>query len=1089
MKVETVESYRLSPQQKRLWLLSQAGRSQEYRAHCVVTVEGKIDSSLLRAAVETLAERFEILRTTFRRRAGMSIPVQVIGDARVDWGPDHDLSGLSAPAQQAGIEALISEAGESELDLERGPLFRVSLAPLAPDAAALIVSLPALYADTATLKNLLAALGKCYEAQLAERSLDDEPIQYADAAEWLNELLESEDTEAGRVFWSKHDLSGISAMTLSFELEVDEQAPLDSKFVAFQIKTELAARIEDLSRGLGVMPSTFLTAAWQVLLWRLTGQDKIIIGLGCEGRSYEGLSEAVGLFAKYLPLTADLEPGLRFDDLLRQEQQSASEIREWQEYFSWEAASPASIKQQYFPFIFDYEIAPARCVVNGVSFSMLQPHACIDRYKLRLICIKAGDGLAVELHYDNNLYTTADVDRMAGQFQKLLESAAADPSKPIGTLGFLTGEERRHILLDLNNTRTDYAGPTAFHRRFEEQAERIPDSVAVFCGDGHLSYRDLNTRANRLAHYLRANGAGAGAGTVVGVFMDRSLELVISILAVLKAGAAYMPLDPAYPKERITFMLLGANVPLLLTRQHLIGEVPENTSQIIDVDLERPAFADQSTQNPSGPNSLLSPAYLIYTSGSTGEPRGVIITQANLGHYVRAMAAKLEIVKSDRYLHTASISFSSSMRQLAVPLASGAAVVMATSEQRLDPVALFELIKQQGVTLVDLVPSHWRNCLQALRHIHPKDRATLLDNDLRLALSASEGLTFDVPETWKQEFGCEADFINMLGQTETTGIVAVYPIPARSGTKTKVVPVGRPIADTRIYLVNDEVELVPIGATGEIYIGGEGVGDGYLNRPDLTADRFIPDLFGDTPGARLYRTGDLARYHADGNIELLGRSDQQVKVRGFRVELGEIEAALASHQGIHEAVVLALDDADEYKRLTAYIVPRQNPAPSKEGLQSFLGERLPGYMVPSSYVILESLPLAPNGKLNRRALIDLEVASRADEAVCLEPRTPVEEMLVDIWRGVLGIERVGVNQNFFKLGGHSLLATVLISRVRDAFRMELPVLVLFECPTVAQFAQAIEEQLIKELDTQELQHLMRKVESLSDEEAAALGDR
>jgi aspartate racemase len=612
----------------------------------------------------------------------------------------------------------------------------------------------------------------------------------------------------------------------------------------------------------------------------------------------------------------------------------------------------------------------------------------------------------------------------------------------------------------------------------------MPEAAAFICDGQTMSYAELNARANRLARHLRASGVERGA--LVGIFMERSPLVAIAVLAIMKAGGAYVPLDPSYPGERLAFMLRDANVPLLLTEERLVAALPQHDMRIVACDSEWPTISQHEAENLPGTTSPHDLAYVIYTSGSIGEPKGVMIAHANLSHYVQAMNSRLQVSPTDRYLHTASISFSSSVRQLAVPFAHGATIVMASTAQRLDPLALFELIKREDVTIIDLVPSYWRTCIQVLRRLPSETRVSLLENRLRLILSASEPLTYDIPQTWTSEFKHRAAFVNMFGQTETTGIVTLFPITNVDGGAGRGVPVGQAIPNTRIYLLDQQAQPVPIGMSGELCIGGDGLGHGYLNHPELTAEKFTPDPFSQHPGARLYHTGDMARFESDGTIEFLGRRDFQVKLRGFRVELGEIESALVSHEAVHEAAVIACDKADGDKHLIAFVVPKQTPAPSESGLQDYLRDKLPAYMSPAKIIVLNTFPLTPNGKLDRQALTEFAQTSDTREQVYVAPRTPVEELLAEIWAQVLNVPRIGIHDNFFKLGGHSLLSTVLISRIREAFHVELPVLALFESPTVAELAGTIEQSLIKDVDSDEMLEMLKQLDGLSDEEISAL---
>jgi len=588
---------------------------------------------------------------------------------------------------------------------------------------------------------------------------------------------------------------------------------------------------------------------------------------------------------------------------------------------------------------------------------------------------------------------------------------------------------------------------------FAAQVARDPMQVAVISEDAQLTYGELNAKANQLARALR--NRGVGRESLVGICIDRSLDMAVGILGILKAGAAYLPLDPDYPAERLAWLLNDSNVSLVLTKIDLAPKVAAAKAGIALLDFEGEDLAENSAQNLDDvpqPNDL---AYVIYTSGSTGQPKGVMIEHANLANYVLALQLELQLAPTDRYLHTASISFSSSRRQLLLPLSQGATVVIATAEERKDPLALFAMIQQREVTVMDAVPSFWRNCTDVLASLDDHTRRTLLDNRLRLMLSASEPLLSDIPQTWMHRFAHPARHVHMFGQTETAGIVCVYRIPEKYNNDVATIPIGKPIANTEIYFLNEHREPVPLGTTGELYIGGAGVGRGYLNRPDVSAQKFIAHSFDGQPTRRLYRTGDFARLTTDGLIEFAGRQDSQVKVRGFRIEPGEIESTLARHPGVKHSAVVAMADGNGTKALVAYFVARET-VPSVSELREFLGARLPDYMVPSTFVELTALPLTANGKVDKRALPEPGKVRPTLATKYEAPTSTTEKRIEKIWAGVLGVNSVGINDDFFELGGHSLLAIQVMARINAQFKITVPLRMLFECSTIKKLAERIE---------------------------------
>ncbi len=590
-------------------------------------------------------------------------------------------------------------------------------------------------------------------------------------------------------------------------------------------------------------------------------------------------------------------------------------------------------------------------------------------------------------------------------------------------------------------------------RTFEEHVVAAPQSLAVVCEDEELTYGQLNQRANQLAHHLQK--LGVGPEVLVGICLERSVEMVIAIIGVLKAGGAYVPLDPSYPQERLSFLLQDTRIPLLITTQGLEEKIPGHHAQTLLLDSDADAIARESRDDLGRTPAPENLAYVIYTSGSTGRPKGVMVTHDSVSHYVNSLQKRFEITSSDVYLHTASIAFSSSVRQLMVPLSHGATVMVATSDRIANPLALFDLIKRKGVTVVDFVPSYWRNCIDNLLQLDEQPRAALLQNRLRLILSASEPLSSDIPRDWTTRLKHPARLINMFGQTETTGIVATYPIPAPGDEEVRTVPLGRAIDSAEIRLLDHQMQPVPVGVPGDLYVGGADLARGYLNRPDLTADRFVPDPFG-MPGSRLYKTGDMGRYSHDNNFEFVGRLDHQVKVRGYRVELGEIERALFAHPAVRKNVVVMREDGPGDKRLVAYVVPGGNVSPTVSELRRCLKQKLPEYMIPASFVVLNELPLTPNGKIDRSALPAPDRSRRGLEGIFEAPRTPVEQEVARIWCEVLNLEEVSVHDNFLDLGGQSLLATRIVSRLQRVLQTELTVRNLFENPTIASFSTVVD---------------------------------
>ncbi len=594
------------------------------------------------------------------------------------------------------------------------------------------------------------------------------------------------------------------------------------------------------------------------------------------------------------------------------------------------------------------------------------------------------------------------------------------------------------------------------HQLFEQQVRHSGDAVAVICGDKRLTYVELNGRANQLARHLRE--LGVGPDTLVAICVTRGVDVAVGILGILKAGGAWVPMDPRHPGERKQTVLESTKAQFLLTESSLLSDLPTSGIQTVVLDT---AWAGISSRNPSNLDNVAVPsnlAYLMFTSGSMGRPKGVMVTHANLAQYVVAMREALVVTPADIYLHTASIAFSSSVRQLFLPLVSGATSLVATVEQLHESLSLFEAIKNQNVTILDLVPSYWRTCIDALATLDELTRVRLLENRVRLIATASEALQSDLPRKWRQEFRHSAQLINMFGQTETTGIVTTYTIPADDSLELKIVPLGKPIANASTYLLDERGRIVPIGNLGEIHIGGPGVARGYLNLQEATAERFLPNPFFSVSDDRLYKTGDLGRCRADGTLEFVGRVDDQVKIRGIRIEPAEVAAVLGEHSDIKECGVIGQTDENNTRRLVAYVVPREGRTVESGALRTYLGEKLPEYMIPSAFVSLETLPRLASGKIDRSALPSQNRVRPDASSPMVPPRTDMERQLLDLWQAALGIVSISILDNFFELGGNSLSAMYLLNHVNKTFGERLSVASLYKAPTVEEFASLIEHQ-------------------------------
>jgi len=1036
--MQTINGFRLSPQQKYLWLLQQD--SPAYRIQSAISIEGSLQTDNLKKALEKVSDRHEIIRTSFQGKAGLKIPIQVISEhSSVSWNWVN-LSEVNPQEQEAKIEEIFQQEKSAFFKFDRNPVWHLSLITLSSERHILLVSLPALCADSRTLKNLVQEISQCYAACLHGEEITDEVVQYIQFSEWQNELLEDEEAAEGKEYWTRQDLSALASLRLPFENRLIN-APSQFTPQAFEVKLEsaLLVQVEDIARQYNTSLSTFLLACWKILLWRLIGQSELTVGVAFDGRKYEELEPALGLFAKFLPLSSQLTENFSFAETLHQIQQEECEAYKYQEYFSHEYLGNSS----GFPFGFEFEEHLKKHSASGVFFSIYKQYACCDRFKVKLSCHRQNDSLAAEFHYDPIFLADNSIRCLAEQFYALVQSVASNPQTAIGKLEMLSDRARNQLLLEFNSTKADYQLNKCVHQLFEEQAERSPNRIAAVCENQQITYSELNARANKIAHYLQQ--LGVKPEVIVGICVDRSLEAIAGILGILKAGGAYLPLDPAMPKERLALMLQNAQTPVLLTQQHLIKNLPETQAHIVCLDTDIPSFSPTTFVSASGENL----AYIIYTSGSTGTPKGVAIEHRQLLNYLHGIQERLNLPSGANYATVSTFAADLGHTVIFPALCSGGCLHIISQERATDPQAIAAYFQQHSIDCLKIVPSHLKALLSASNpaQILPKKRLIL----------GGEPLMWNLIETI-QKYNPDCSIFNHYGPTETTVGVLTYQVKMQGDRISQTVPLGRPLPNTQIYLLDSHLQPVPVGVAGELYIAGAGLARGYLNQPELTAEKFICKSLNQEPETRLYKTGDLARYLPDGNIEFIDRVDRQVKLRGFRIELGEIEAGLSHHPSVREAAVLLQENEPGNQRLVAYIVSHSKPSIQDsqliESLRSFLKEQLPEYMIPSAFVVLKALPLTPNGKIDRQALPAPSVAANFTDTF-VGPRTPAEEILAEIWSQLLNLKQVGIHDNFFDLGGHSLLITQLLAKVRECFQVELPLRVLFEAPTVAGLAEKI----------------------------------
>ena len=1030
MQNETIAGFWLSPQQRHLWRLQAAETSQPFRAIGIVAVRGPLEPEVLSMALRMLVDRHEILRTTFRCLSGTNVPAQVIAEAG-----GFVLDRIAPEERDRAVEDpyawLLARASGVRFELGSGPPLQVSLLPISGEEHALSVCLPALCADSVGIENLVRELGLCYEAALAGRRLDEVAAQYADVSEVLNEIARSEETKAGREYWRRSGLSGRLEARLPLEGETGGDPSFLPRAVDLALPASDLRAIEDLRRqGNGAVEAFFL-ACWATLIWRL-GAAAPVIGVRQNGRG-EGLEPVIVLLAKLLPVSFDPRPTASFAEFRAEVAGRLREAAEWQDYFDPEALDGESAA---WSWAFEIDAPAAAHRAGGVSLDVRHLHACIDRCEIKL-AIHRGESLTLSLCYDAHRVAREEIDRLAGAFPVLLSSALSRPDLPLDELEVLDEETRRRLLGEHNATAFDYPRDACLHELFERQVARAPEALAAIDGERRMTYTRLNAGANQVAALLRERGVGPD--TRVGLCVERSIEMLTGLWGILKAGGAYVPLDPGHPRERLSFLLNDSGALALLTVRPLAHLL--ETSGLPVLYLDELQDLDVDLPDPESGATAESLAYVIYTSGSTGTPKGVMVPHRGVVSYLIWCLQAYAVAAGAGAPVGSPLGFDLTVTSLLSPLLAGRTVWLLAEEEGAGTIVK-ALREAEDYSLLKITPLHLDILAQSLAadEAGGRTRAIILGGE---ALAA-ESLTF-----WRENAPATR-LINEYGPTEATVGCAWFEVPA-SFPPTGAVPIGRPIGNAQLYVVDGALRPVLEGTPGELLIGGDGVTRGYLSRPDLTAERFVPDAWSGRAGARRYRSGDLARHRSDGELEFLGRIDGQVKIRGHRIEPGEVEAALLRHPAVRAAAVVPSAPEEGHRRLLAYFVPRQEPAPATEELRSFLATSLPAPMVPASLISLSVLPLTPNGKVDRKALQTMDHQRPRLSQSFAEPGTWAERTLAAIWRDVLQIERVGIHDNFFHLGGDSILSIQIVARANRA-GLHLEPAQMFQHQTIAALA-------------------------------------
>ena len=1053
----SIETHPATYGQRALWFLQQSlPASAAYNVVFTACVRSSIDTAALKNSCQALVDRHPSLRTTYNMQDD-ALTQQVHGFLPVHFQTHH-----RASVDSGQLREEIIRASRVPFDLERGPLVRVELFTRAPDDHVLLITVHHIAADGWSLFLLLDDLRQVYASECEEGKLPaPRPLHnVAEFARWQKQMLSQGEGKSHEEYWMRHLAGELAPLNLPTDRPRPASFTTRGATLGVDLGRELSKAIRELALCEGATPYVLLLAAYQVLLHRYTGQPEVIVGSPTYGRDQAEFSDVVGDFINMIPLRARISGDLNFREFLAQARQTVLEGIQHQDYpfprlveklQPVRDPSRSPVFQTLFVLQKFKQLKGFEGFFTGSAGRLdwgglvIEPFSITQQegqFELSLELVEHDGVFRGDLKYNTDLYNAATVERLGRHYVTLLRSICASPDMKVSGLALMDRTELEQLVEDGRAAQRNYPRDVCLHQLIEAQAERTPESIAVAFEGSELTYGELNKRANQLANFLQKRGVQAD--TLVGICVERSLEIVVGLLGILKAGGAYVPMDPSYPECRLDFMLEDAGVEVLLTQQHLKHILPSHGAEVICLDADWGSIASESTDKPEQRAQAEHLAYVIYTSGSTGQPKGAMNAHVGIVNRLLWMQDEYQLTSADAVLQKTPFSFDVSVWEFFWPLLAGARLVIARPGGHQDPAYLIDMILREHVTVMHFVPSMLRMFLAA----DGLDRCT----SLRQVIASGEALSAELVKAFHARLSANLD--NLYGPTEAAVDVTYWPCPRQGDLS--VVPIGRPVANTQCYILDPQLQPVPAGVPGELHLGGIQVGRGYHKRPELTAEKFISDPFRKENGARLYRTGDLCRRLADGTIEYLGRLDHQVKIRGFRIELGEVEAAIGKHGSVKEVVVVAREVSTGDQRLVAYLVPRDAGAPVPGEIREYLLKFLPDYMVPSTFVALEGLPLSPNGKIDRNALPKPDKALLRTGGERVAPRTLREAKLVEIWKDLLRLSEVGVEDNFFELGGHSLLAMQLLNRVRKTLGAQLDVRAVFEAPTVAEFAARLD---------------------------------
>lgn len=1092
-KGRKTNKFPLSFGQQRLWFLDQLDPGTPlYNNPATVVLKGKVNIPALEKALNEIIQRHEVLRTTFATENEQ--PIQVINDEMPIKLERIDLRHLPAAEREAAAMNLAKEEAQKPFDLTTGPLFRVTLMQLASQEYLMLLVMHHIVSDGWSLSIFIQEVAILYKVLAAGHPspLPDLQVQYADFAHWQRQWMQGKVLDEQISFWKEQLKNAPPVLNLPLDHPRPNYQSTHGTTYFFGFSDQLRLSIEALAKKEDVTKFMIYLAAFDAFLHRITSQNEICVGTPIAGRNRKETESLIGFFVNTLVMRTDLSGNPTVRELLKRVKQAAVGAYGHQDIPFETLVEKLQPERDmaispFFQVMFVHLDTTAQTLrLPDITIEPRQIDSGTAKFDLTFVIEENEEKLAGQIVYNTDLFEPETIERMAAQFQILFEGLAKDVEQRISDLPLLTEAEQTQITKTWNRAPQEFHAPQSksISELFEAQAKKASDEIALIYENEKLSYRELNDRANRLAHYLMVLGAAPEG--LVGICLEQPIDMIVSLLAIFKAGAAYLPLDPAYPKERLALMIEDSAVSLIITEENLLASLPENNSQNICLNRDRELIAKQSKKNPISGAAMENLAYVIYTSGSTGKPKGVMISQGAIADHCLNTKDFYELKNTDHVLQFASMNFDASLEQILPTLIAGAKLVLRGTEIW-SPQEFQKNISRYGLTVVNPPTAYWNQLLREC------DQSELLNKNgqLRLFIVGGDLMSAENLQLWEKTTLNSAKLLNAYGPTEATITSTTFEVPAnfKNNGLSSGLPIGKPTALRHIYILDQFFNPVPIGVPGELYIGGDCLARGYLNRSELTAEKFVPDSLSKIKGARLYRTGDLARFLPDGNIEFLGRIDNQVKVRGYRIELGEIEAMLNHHPAIDEAVVVARAEQEGDKRLVAYFVIKsdfKDQAPSSSELRNYLKENLPDYMVPGIFMPIEQMPRTPIGKIDRKALPAPDQDRPELEHEFVAPRNPVEQMIADLWAKTIGIEKVGIYDNFFDLGGHSLMATQIISRLRNIYNVEIPLRKLFEAPTVANLAMVIAEAQAAQVGEEELGEMLDELEGLSEEEVEKL---